>query len=80
MALLSRSRIPHCCGCGVGRQLRAPIRPLAWETPYAAGAALKRQKGAKKKLVKKDDNDYELISLTQVEADYRKLPCEEDKY
>ena len=22
----------------------APIRPLAWETPYAMGAALKRQK------------------------------------
>ena len=22
----------------------APIRPLAWEPPYAAGAALKRQK------------------------------------
>ena len=27
----------------------APIRPLAWETPYAAGAALKRQKPKKKK-------------------------------
>ena len=28
----------------------APIRPLAWEPPYATGAALKRQKK------KKDDN------------------------
>ena len=27
----------------------APIRPLAWEPPYATGAALKRQKDQKKK-------------------------------
>ena len=27
----------------------APIRPLAWETPYATGAALRRQKTGKKK-------------------------------
>ena len=27
----------------------APISPLAWELPYAAGAALKRQKRQKKK-------------------------------
>ena len=27
---------------------RAPIRPLAWELPYAMGAALKRQKKKKK--------------------------------
>ena len=27
----------------------APIRPLAWEPPYAVGAALKRQKNRKKK-------------------------------
>ena len=27
----------------------APIRPLAWEPPYAAGAALKRPKKKKKK-------------------------------
>ena len=26
----------------------APIRPLAWEPPYAMGAALKRQKPKKK--------------------------------
>ena len=51
--------------CGVGRRYSldvallwlwcrpaamAPIRPLAWEPPYAAGAALKRQK--KKSLFK----------------------------
>ena len=28
----------------------APIRPLAWECPYAMGAALKRQKDKKKKI------------------------------
>ena len=27
----------------------APIRPLAWQPPYAAGVALKRQKTKKKK-------------------------------
>ena len=27
----------------------APIQPLAWETPYAMGVALKRQKTKKKK-------------------------------
>ena len=27
----------------------APIRPLVWEPPYAAGAALKRQKTKKEK-------------------------------
>ena len=28
----------------------APIQPLAWELPYAEGAALKRQKKKKKEL------------------------------
>ena len=32
-----------------GPVARAPIRPLAWEPPYAVGVALKRQK---KKLIK----------------------------
>ena len=50
--------------CGVGRRCgwdpallwlwhrlaaTAPIRPLAWEPPYAAGAALKRQKTKRNK-------------------------------
>jgi len=50
--------------CGVGRRrgsdpallwlwhrlaATAPIRPLAWEPPYAAGAAQKWQKDKKKK-------------------------------
>ena len=33
----------------------APIRPLAWETPYAAGAALKKAKRQKKKKKKKKE-------------------------
>ena len=31
----------------------APIRPLAWELPYASGSALKRQKKEKEKRKKK---------------------------
>jgi len=31
--------------CGVGcRHGEEPIRPLAWELPYAVGAALKKKK------------------------------------
>ena len=56
--------------CGVGRRcgpdlalLRlwcrpaetAPMRPLAWEPPYAAGAAPKKDKRQKKKKKKQDD-------------------------
>ena len=55
--------------CGVGQRFSSdpallwlwyklaatgPIRPLAWEPPYAADAALKRQKTGKKKKKKKD--------------------------
>ena len=32
----------------------APIRPLAWEPPYATGSALKKTKSQKKKKKKKD--------------------------
>ena len=36
-----------------------PIRPLAWELPYATGAALKRTKGQKKKsFMQKQENIY----------------------
>ena len=33
----------------------AAIRPLAWEPPYTAGTALKRQKGKKKKQQQQQD-------------------------
>ena len=64
--------------CGVGRRLSsdpallwlwhrpaatAPIKPLAWEPPYAPGAALektKRQKKERKKKKKKET--FNLIS------------------
>ena len=36
----------RCCGCGVGW---TRIGLLAWELPYAAGAALKSKKKKKKK-------------------------------
>ena len=33
----------------------APIRPLAWEPPYAEGAVLEKTKKKKKKKKKKDE-------------------------
>ena len=42
------ARIPSCCGCGVGPAAVALIQPLAWEPPYAVGAALKRPPPQKK--------------------------------
>ena len=39
----------------------APIRPLAWESPCAAGAALKEAKGQKKKKVKPGQSPYYII-------------------
>ena len=59
LALLSGLRIRHCYSCGVGHRLGSdpkllwlwcrpaattPIRPLAWEPPHAAGAALEMAK------------------------------------
>uniref|UniRef100_A0A4X1V528 non-specific serine/threonine protein kinase n=1 Tax=Sus scrofa TaxID=9823 RepID=A0A4X1V528_PIG len=41
----------------------APIPPLAWEPPYATGAALKRQKDKKKK--KKEEEEEEKNKETQ---------------
>ena len=38
------AQIWHCCGFGVGRLQQLQLRLLAWEPPYAVGAALKRQK------------------------------------
>ena len=42
----------------------APIRPLVWEPPYAAGAALKRQK--KKKSLKGDYSNLGPLPLNKV--------------
>ena len=45
--------IPRCCGSGVGWRLQVPIRPLAWEPPYAVGAAQEMAKRQKKNSIKK---------------------------
>ena len=42
----------------------APIRPLAWEPPYAMGAALEKAKRPKKKKKKKKKKDLILVELT----------------
>jgi len=44
----------RCCGSGIGwwqhrLAATAPIGPLAWELPYAAGTALKKERKTKKK-------------------------------
>ena len=56
LALLHGFRIPHCCelwcrsqtwlGYGIAV---VPIGPLAWEPPYATGAALKKRQKTNKK-------------------------------
>ena len=48
------AQILHCCGSSVGLAATALVRPLAWEPPYAVGAALEkgRKTGKKKKKCK----------------------------
>ena len=46
-ALLSGFRIWHCCELQYKPATAAPIRPLAWEPPYATGVSLKRKKKKK---------------------------------
>ena len=43
----------HCCELWCRPAATAPIRPLSWEPPFAAGAVLKTQKGKKAKTNKK---------------------------
>ena len=44
LASLSGLRIQHCHELWCRPAAVAPIRPLAWELPYAAGRALKKKK------------------------------------
>ena len=53
LASISRLRIQHCRELWCRPAAVAPIRPLAWEFPYAAGEALKRQRTKKKREEKK---------------------------
>ena len=41
----------------------APIGPLAWETPYAAGAALEKAKRQKKKKEKEKKKERLILPL-----------------
>ena len=49
------------------------IGPLAWEPPYAAGAALKRQKDKKKKKKKKKKDKNHMIVSIDSEKSYDKI-------
>ena len=44
-----------------GAVATAPIRPLAWELPYTAGAALKSGEKKKKKKRKKKEGNQGLL-------------------
>ena len=43
------ARIWYCCGCGEGQKLQLRFDPVAWESPYAVGVALKSKKKKKKR-------------------------------
>ena len=49
----------------------APIRPLAWEPPYASGAALEKDKKTKKK--KKKDVLYHRGNKVSIKKKYNNL-------
>ena len=49
MASLSGSGTQCCCELWHSSAAAAPIQPLAWEPPYAKGAALEKAKRPKKK-------------------------------
>ena len=52
----------------------APIQPLAWEPPYDAGAALKRQKKKKKK-----NSKMELKLFSFLECHISSCACKKKK-
>ena len=43
----------------------APIRPLAWESPYATGAALKEKDQKNKKTKKQENPTKQNLLITQ---------------
>ena len=58
LALLSGSRIWHCCKLWCRPAAVALIWPLAWECPYAKGTVLKRKKEKERK-----DKRNRLVSM-----------------
>ena len=71
LALLSGLKTRHCHELWCRSQVRlgsrvavavagsyAPISPLAWEPPYATGAALKSKKQQQKQKTPNDDTGY----------------------
>ena len=54
LALLSGLEIWHCCELWCRLADVAPTRPLAWEPPYAKGAALEKAKRQKNKTKQKN--------------------------
>ena len=50
--LWCRSKTKLCSGCGIGLVAVAPIRPLAWEPPYAVSMAPKKKKNYRATAVK----------------------------
>ena len=55
----SRLRIQHYC-------ITAPIHPLAWECPYAAGMAIKKKKKRKKTLGILSDAQKDKLQITSL--------------
>ena len=70
------------CRCGLDLAVRwlqlaavAPIRPLAWEPPYAEGAALKRKKKKKWTLFKTKSSVTGFLHVTFFEVFIRDIAC-----
>ena len=66
MWVADSAQIPSCCGCGLGRRATAPIGPLAWEPPYAAGVA---QEKAKRPKEKKGNLGERVFCMVQTDKD-----------
>ena len=59
------AQILSCCDFGLGQRLTAPFGSLAWELPYATGAALKKAKNKTKQKNKKNPFTYFVIYRLQ---------------
>ena len=48
---------------------KAPIRPLAWEPPYAKGAALEKAKRQKKKSYTGMESEWSILGMARFGTD-----------